>query len=210
MNFRSKVLLFGIFIIAVSSSLSATQFTVTVQNFSFNPANITISHGDTVVWHCTSGFHNIHHTTAPSLFSSTAATAPWNYSVVFDHFGDSVFHYECEIHPSLMQGTVTVNPASVPKPQPKPFIAEAIILEPNYPNPFNATTMIAFDLVRSENVSLTVYDLLGQKSFELWNGFTVAGRHQVTFNGGNLATGVYIAKLTAGNVTQTQKLLLLR
>jgi hypothetical protein len=83
---------------------------VDVHNFEFVPANLTIAHGDTVHWHCSAGFHSVHHAATPSLFGRPAAAAPWDYSFTFNSIGDSTFHYICEVHPAAMQGTVTVLP----------------------------------------------------------------------------------------------------
>lgn len=90
---------------------------VTVQNFSFTPADITITHGDTVVWNNISGFHSVHHNATPSVFGTPAASAPWTYQFIFSSVADSTYHYLCEVHPTLMHGTVTVTaPSILPTP----------------------------------------------------------------------------------------------
>jgi plastocyanin len=98
--------------IAAVSVASAATWNVDVHNFAFVPANLTIAHGDTVHWHNSAGFHSVHHVGTPSLFGTASATAPWDYSFVFNNIGDSTFHYLCQVHPSTMLGTVTVTPAS--------------------------------------------------------------------------------------------------
>ncbi|HEY3296899.1 MAG TPA: hypothetical protein VGL38_15815 [bacterium] len=95
-------------LIVLSSVAQATVWNVDVSNFVFTPATLTIVHGDTVHWHCSSGFHSVHHNATPALFGNTAATAPWDYSFVFSSIGDSTFHYLCQVHPTVMQGTITV------------------------------------------------------------------------------------------------------
>ena len=65
-------------------------------------------------------------------------------------------------------------------------------LEQNYPNPFNPSTAIEFSLNRTGPVTLTVYDLLGQKVHVLVDGVQSAGRHNVLFNGTGLASDTYI------------------
>jgi hypothetical protein len=59
-------------------------------------------------------------------------------------------------------------------------------------------------------VNLTVYDISGRKVAELVNGMRDAGSHEVTFDGSKLASGVYLYKLTAGNYTATQKMVLMK
>ena len=65
-------------------------------------------------------------------------------------------------------------------------------LEQNYPNPFNPSTAIEFSLTRTGQVTLTVYDMLGQKVRTLLEGVQPAGRHSVLFNGVGLASDTYI------------------
>jgi len=186
----------------------AVQHSVTVQNFSFSPANITIFHGDTVVWNCTGGFHNVHHLGNPSLFGNTAASAPWTYTFVFSDIGDSVFHYDCQIHPTQMQGTVTVAPLSTAEAPAKP--AQSFSLNQNYPNPFNPVTNIRYDLARNAMVTLEVFDVLGQKVAEPVNGPVEAGSHEVSFDGSALPSGVYIYRLTADGISLHRKMMLLK
>ena len=65
-------------------------------------------------------------------------------------------------------------------------------LEQNYPNPFNPSTAIEFSLTRTGQVTLTVYDLLGQKVQTLLDGVQPAGRHRVLFSGPGLASDTYL------------------
>jgi hypothetical protein len=85
----------------------------------------------------------------------------------------------------------------------------------NYPNPFNPTTTIRFDLPKPADVKLEVYNLLGQRMATLINGYQLAGNHTVTWNGKgdegeDMATGLYLMKLTAGNQILTRKMFLIR
>ncbi len=84
-------------------------------------------------------------------------------------------------------------------------------LEQNYPNPFNPSTSIRFRLARASHVRLTVYNVLGQRVKTLVNGFKKAGTYQVTFDASNLASGVYIYRLTTDKgFVQAKKMLLIR
>ena len=83
-------------------------------------------------------------------------------------------------------------------------------LAQNYPNPFNPTTLIQYQIARSNMVSLKVYDVLGREVAALVNEQKAPGNYKVTFNGSRLASGVYIYRLKAGNFVQTKKLLLLK
>lgn len=79
-----------------------------------------------------------------------------------------------------------------------------------WPNPFNAFTTIRFTLPRAQRVSLSVYDLLGREVAVLHEGMSEAGEHALSWNAEGLASGLYFARLTSGNSTQTRKLLLVR
>jgi hypothetical protein len=83
-------------------------------------------------------------------------------------------------------------------------------LESNYPNPFNPSTVINYQLPVNSFVSLRVYDVLGREIETLVNDRKNAGNHSVTFQGGNLPSGVYFYQLRAGSFAQTKKLLLLK
>jgi hypothetical protein len=83
-------------------------------------------------------------------------------------------------------------------------------LNQNYPNPFNPTTQITFDLVESGQVTLTIFNPMGQTVTKLVNGNLTAGRHTVAFDAHNLPTGVYLYRLEAGSFTAARKMLLIK
>ncbi len=83
-------------------------------------------------------------------------------------------------------------------------------LSQNYPNPFNPSTVIRYQLAKSELVKLTIYNLLGQKVAELVNEKQNEGLHEITFNARNLSSGVYFYSINAGTFTSTKKMLLLK
>ncbi|MBS4027892.1 MAG: serine hydrolase [Ignavibacteriales bacterium] len=90
-------------------------------------------------------------------------------------------------------------------------IAKAFLLEQNYPNPFNPSTAIGFSLLAVGNVSLKVYNLLGEEVATLiHNRLMDEGKHEVQFDGSQLQSGIYFYKLTVGNYSATRKLLLMK
>ena len=83
-------------------------------------------------------------------------------------------------------------------------------LSQNYPNPFNPVTVIKFTLPQSGEVSLIVYNLLGQEAAILVNGKLDAGYHQVTWDASNFSSGIYFYRLQTGGFVQTRKMFLLK
>ncbi len=77
---------------------------------------------------------------------------------------------------------------------------ERFVLLQNYPNPFNPITNIEFRIPKSEFVTLTIYNVAGQKVKRLIGQWLKAGVHQYRFDGNNLASGVYYYQLVAGDL----------
>ena len=89
-------------------------------------------------------------------------------------------------------------------------LPEKFDLKPNYPNPFNPSTQIAFDLPESADVRLTVFDVLGRQVATLINQHMKAGTHTVSFDSQRLASGVYIYLLEAGSFSMTRNMMLIK
>jgi beta-glucosidase len=81
-------------------------------------------------------------------------------------------------------------------------------LHENYPNPFNPSTIIGFDVPRASRVAVAVYDILGRQVAALIDGQILAGGHRVEWNAAGMASGVYFCRMTAEGFTQTRKLVL--
>lgn len=100
--------------------------------------------------------------------------------------------------------TTVVNKAAIPT---------AFALHPNYPNPFNPVTNIAFGLPVDSKVSLKIYNIAGQLVRTLVNETMSAGNHTVTWDGANssgekVASGIYFYKLNAGEFSKTMKMVM--
>ncbi|MCJ7554395.1 MAG: T9SS type A sorting domain-containing protein [Ignavibacteriaceae bacterium] len=80
----------------------------------------------------------------------------------------------------------------------------------NYPNPFNPTTNIKYQIAEFSHVSIKIYDLLGREVANLVNEQQAAGSYNVKFNGMDLASGIYFYQIKAGSFIDTQKMVLLR
>lgn len=89
-------------------------------------------------------------------------------------------------------------------------LPKSLIITQNYPNPFNPTTTINYSLPQNSFVALKVYDILGEEIAVLVNGEKPAGNYSVDFDGGNLASGTYIYKLSANGQYSVKKMILIK
>ena len=87
-------------------------------------------------------------------------------------------------------------------------LPQQIGLQGNYPNPFNPTTTVRFNLDRAQDVTLTVYNALGQEVRVLLTGQTAAGEHSVKFDASGLPSGVYVTLLRTEAGTYSSKMVL--
>jgi len=88
-------------------------------------------------------------------------------------------------------------------------------LDGNYPNPFNPSTTVKYSMEESANVSIDIYDVKGKKVKTLVNDIQSAGSHTEVWNGTNnngevVGSGIYFMKMTAGNVSSTKKMVLMK
>lgn len=89
-------------------------------------------------------------------------------------------------------------------------IPKTFKLVQNYPNPFNPLTAIPFSLPRDSHVSITIYNINGEKICEIINGKQKMGHHMVTWDAHRHPSGVYFIRFDAGNVHQIRKCLLIK
>ncbi|MCB2231706.1 T9SS type A sorting domain-containing protein [bacterium] len=94
-------------------------------------------------------------------------------------------------------------------------LPDGYVLKANYPNPFNPVTTIDFSLPERTEVSIDIFNVQGQLVKRLFDGYMPAGDYSVTWNGRDqdgdpVATGVYLYRLTAGDHSQTRKMILLK
>ncbi|MBT7020465.1 MAG: T9SS type A sorting domain-containing protein [Candidatus Marinimicrobia bacterium] len=89
-------------------------------------------------------------------------------------------------------------------------VPENFALSAAYPNPFNPTTTVNYRIPQDSNVKVEVYAMTGQLVTELVNQNQTAGYYQITWNAGTQPSGIYFVKLTAGNFSQIQKVMLVK
>jgi len=83
-------------------------------------------------------------------------------------------------------------------------------LEQNYPNPFNPTTTISWQIAEDGQVSIKVYDVLGNELATLINEYLSAGDYQFEFDGNGLSSGIYFYILRTENYFESKKMILMK
>ena len=211
---------------ALSTATAATEFQVTNNGtISYlidgvaNPS-LTFQRGSTYIFHINTPGH-------PFLINTVQGTGTTNaYDTGVTNNGitsgdltfvvpasapDGLF-YNCQFHP-LMTGTIT-NEGTVATidrlPRPTGFR-----LYSNYPNPFNPTSTIRYDLPEAARVTLAIYDVMGREVARLVDGSMEPGTHSVEWNGQDqagrgLPSGVYIVNLTTPQDRRSIRMMLLK
>jgi hypothetical protein len=110
-------------------------------------------------------------------------------------------------NPVFVPGEIVIRPATAIDEKATP---QEFALLRNYPNPFNAQTLIQYNLPGESEVNLSIFDILGRQVATLTDGDQDAGPHQVTWNAADCPSGVYFYRLKANENIVTKRMLLLR
>jgi len=143
-------------------------------------------------------------------------TEPGNYSLSFRKSGYDTVSINLTLDAGQAEfRKIMLNPVTVSVQQSDPKIPASFQLHANYPNPFNAGTVISYDLPQAEHVSLRIFDTLGKEVAVLVNQVQTPGAHRITWNGNtrngqNAASGVYLYTLKAGKFKSSNKMLMIR
>ena len=131
-------------------------------------------------------------------------TEPITYSFVDDNIGSGVIRYRLK----QIDFDGTFNYSNT---------IEVEIISPlnyqlyqNYPNPFNPSTIISYEIPVGSNVTLKIYDILGNEVSILVNEYKTAGTYNVEFDAIDLPTGIYLYKLNAGDFAEMRKMILMK
>ncbi len=84
------------------------------------------------------------------------------------------------------------------------------ILKQNYPNPFNPATTIYFGMKQSGDVTIDLYNILGQKVATIWKGYQPAGYHKIGFSAENLSSGLYLYRMQTADFIEIKKMIILK
>ena len=107
-------------------------------------------------------------------------------------------------------GAWSNNSAYVIELEADPTMPDAVNLNKAYPNPFNPSTNLSFDIPVEMHVNLAVYDVAGRLVDQLVNEVRGADSYTEVWNANIHASGVYFVKFTAGSTVQTQKIMLIK
>jgi len=108
-------------------------------------------------------------------------------------------------NPSRARFIITITPTNPPSDIPAGFG-----LQQNYPNPFNPTTTVPFALAADGRVRLEVFDITGRRLAVLLDEFRQAGFYEVSWNAGQVASGIYIYRMITPEGSFTRKMTLIR
>lgn len=119
------------------------------------------------------------------------------------------------VNGNLMAPYVTLEVGQVTDINDQSDLPKTFALNPNYPNPFNPTTTIAYQVPRQSDVRIEIYNMLGQRVRTLLNDRKEPGVYQAVWNGRNdsgvqVGSGVYLYRMVAGDYTQVRKMILMK
>ncbi len=127
-------------------------------------------------------------------------TVTWKGSVLFDSLEFLGIKRNGQLPPKPLVGVENNDNA----------VVKEFKLYNNYPNPFNPSTNIKYDLPKETFVVLKVYDILGRELATLVNEKQNSGRYNIRFDASNLASGIYVYRIIAGDFVQVHKMILLK
>jgi len=185
----------------------ATIRNIQVSNFVFTPASVNAFIGDTIKWVWVSGSHTTTSTNIPLTaltWDSPITSTNTTYTYVITKSG--TYNYKCTPHEAMgMVGVINVQSVSIVNNE---SVALTYTLKQNYPNPFNPTTQIIYSIPKFSNVSVKVYDILGQEIATLVNEKKSKGVYTVRWETENASTGLYMYRLVTGDYELTRKMIL--
>jgi plastocyanin len=183
--------------------------------FAYSPSSLSVAVGDTIHWTGDFSTHPLSSSTIPSGAASWSCSAGTDFFYVVQKSGQ--FDYYCTDHGTStgggMAGSFTATATAV-EDNGLTELPSSFSLAQNFPNPFNPTTVIRFQVPGGEAagslVKLKVYDLIGREVATLAEGYRQPGVYEVRWDGTQVPSGSYVYRLQVGAATLTKKMVLLK
>jgi plastocyanin len=205
---KLKFFLFFSILIFFNLSAYSITWTITASGIVFTPSSQTVNVGDTIKWQWVDGSHTTTSDAIPTGASSWSApldASNQTFFYVITHAG--TYNYHCIPHQAFgMIGVITANPNAI-----EPIgttVPGAYNLEQNFPNPFNPSTNIRFDLPKNSHVKLIIYNILGEQQAILVNNQLSAGSYKVDWNAVAFPSGIYFYILSTDDYKSVKKMVL--
>jgi len=141
---------------------------------------------------------------------STTLTPGWEWSLI-ERLGIVVVSSnESQLETDKTSFSLDLHSTEATSINDNPAIPQSVTLKQNYPNPFNPSTVIRFELSKSDRVLLRVFDINGRLIQTIADRVFGAGTQEIRFDGSNLSSGLYIYEISTGDITQNKKMLLIK
>ncbi len=137
---------------------------------------------------------------------------PGNYTVEFSKTGyqaDTLYFVQI-LESGFKELNIQLNPNATDLKDELKVLPKSYYSSQNYPNPFNPLTKIKYSIPKQSNVSLKVFDILGNEIAELVNEKKPVGNYEVQFDAAKLSSGVYFYRIQAGEFVKTKKMVVLK
>lgn len=187
-------------LLGMSFTAKATVHMVTVQDFSFSPASMTVTVGDTVMWMWVNGTHTTTDTAIP------AGAAAWNANInsssmsfAYNVLVPGNYGYHCTIHPTLMMGGFNAVISGISEVKLPPLF--------NW-NISNNQLNIKLDLSAPAKINIQLYDILGKQVRTFLPMTRMAGTYYESFSIADIQHGVYFLEFIADDTKIVKKILI--
>jgi hypothetical protein len=153
-----------------------------------------------------------------SYFSKLIKITDFNvtevYQIWVDHIGlmeeQSVGQYHMVLRGCVIDGIIYGDTTTIVNVKEMPYQELTCDLEQNFPNPFNANTKITFSIPKSSNISLKIYNSIGEEIDVLIEQFMNTGNYSYQFDASKLSSGIYFYRLTTNEYIKTKKMIVLK
>jgi len=218
----SKLLKFQLWaglLLICSVPAHATIHNITIGNTFISPLGTTVMAGDSVRWIWDGG---INHTIAADFSSPKQWNSGSSSDVDFEFVlqftisdGPGPFPYRCLNHPTIMIDTIFVTVATDINDELPQELPNSYSISQNYPNPFNLSTAIRYTLPTRSQVTISIYNVMGQKVNTIVEGSKSVGSHIVFWDGTDktgkvVSSGVYFYRIHAGDFVESKRMMLIK